>query len=172
MNRVSEINPAGGNFVPDGDFKIAAPGQSHYGMAQKYIGGFVANSRRLPVEVVMWTALEGKGEEGKNLSGPLLPGRKLAETAGQWFNHNLHLDAIPKKDNKGLLVKDSNGMVEFERKLYLQAHYPLDSPNMMYLAKTSVPKGGEMPLVIDASMQKFFELYNLAIETSKKAILG
>lgn len=165
MNRVTEVNPEGGNTVLDCGFKISGAGQSHYNMAQKYLGNAIASAARLPVELVMWTALEGKGEEGKRIYGPLGPGRKLAETLGQRFHHLLHLDAVEDSAN-GAPVKSKEGMKQFSRKLFLQTHFPADVPNTQFMAKTSTPKGSGMPQVIDASMREFFKLLD---EASQKA---
>lgn len=158
LRRLSTLDPSGGNQVKDGEFRISAAGQQHYGMAQKYIAQYVSNSRSLPVDLVVWTALELRSDDdGKPLYGPALPGKKLTAMCIPWFNDVLHLDALPKRDAKGQLIKDKNGMEELERKLFLMPHFPPDNPGYRFAAKTSVPVVGGMPLVIEADMRTFYE---------------
>lgn len=171
LRRLSGLDPAGGNSIKDGDFRITSAGQQHYGMAQKYIGQYVSNSRQLPVDLVVWTALELRSDDdGKPLYGPALPGKKLTSMCIPWFNDVLHLDALPRRDPKGQIVKDPNGMEVLDRKLFLMPHFPPDNPAYKFAAKTSVPAAGGMPLVIDADMGKFFEELHKAIAKAAETL--
>lgn len=175
LRRLRKVDPSGGHFLQDGEFKITAPGQQHYGSAQAYISQFVANVRQVPVECIFWTALELKADEdGKPLYGPALPGKKLTATCIPWFTAVLHLDGIPKKSPDGKVVKDANGMEVLDRKLYLAPHFPADAPGYKFAAKVSMPFGGEgtMPVVIEPNMKAFFEEYEKSIEKAEKHLLG
>lgn len=172
MNRVVEINPEGGNSILDMGTRISGAGLPHYNMAQNKIFNAIVTSSRLPVELVVWTALEGKGEEGKRICGPVGPGKKLAESLGAKFHHLLHLDAVKLTDPKGQVMKSADGLEQFERKLFLQAHFPSDVPGTQFMAKTSVPKGGEMPQVIPASMKTFLDLLDTANQKARACVLA
>lgn len=155
LQRLRKINPDGGRVVRDGEFTIAGSGQQHYGDAQNYLGQFIANTRTLPIPVVMWTALELRGTDdyGKPVYGPAFPGKALTSRAIPWFTDVIHLDILPKKDTKGMPVKDANGMEQVVRKLFLAPHFPLDNPAYRFVAKTSVMG---MPTVMDADMSLYF----------------
>ena len=154
LRRLRTINPEGGRVIDDkaadgSSFKIAAPGQQHYGDSQAYLGQFVANSKTIPVERVLWTALENRGEEdGKSVFGPKGPGQALTTTCIPWFTDVIHLDGVPKMKN-GLIEKDANGQEIVERKLFLAPHYPADNKLFLFRAKTSAPLLGGMPTIID-----------------------
>lgn len=170
LRRLRSVDSSGGNVIKDGEFKVSSPGQQHYGMAQSYIAQFVSNSRQLPVDLVIWTALELRADDdGKPLYGPALPGKKLTSMCIPWFTDVLHLDAIPKKDAKGL-VKDSNGMEVVERKLFLMPHFPPDNPMYKFAAKTSAPMAGKMPVVLDADMKTFYIELEAALKRAKETL--
>lgn len=173
LRRLRKVDPTGGRSIQDGDFKISSLGMQHYGDAQNYIAQYVANVRLIPVEFVIWTALEIRSDDdGKPLYGPALPGKKLTSLCIPWFTDVLHLDGVPQKDARGIVVKDANGMEVFSRKLYLAPHFPPDSPGSRFAAKTSAPNGGDMPLVIDPDLRGFFSELEKALDKSKRHLLG
>lgn len=156
LRRLRSVDSSGGNSIKDGDYKVSSPGQQHYGMAQSYIAQYVANSRQLPVDLVIWTALELRSDDdGKPLYGPALPGKALTAKCIPWFTDVLHLDMLPKMSG-GQRVKDPNGMEVVERKLFLMPHFPPDNPMYKFAAKTSAPLAGKMPVVLDADMKQFY----------------
>jgi len=181
LRRLRTINPEGGRVISDKaldgtTFNISAPGQQHYGDAQAYLGQFVANTKSIPVERILWTALENRGEEeGKAVFGPKGPGQALTTTCIPWFTDVIHLDGVAKTE-KGLVVKDSNGMEIVERKLYLSPHYPPDNKLFMFKAKTSSPLLGGMPSLLDFpatgnTMEKFFTLVEAAKQKAGEEML-
>ncbi len=170
MRRLKKVDPMGGNTIIDGDFKISSSGQQHYGSAQSYLAQYVANTKTLPVEAVMWTALENRGDdEGKPLFGPKGPGKALTTACIPWFTDVFHLDVLAKKVN-GAVAKDPNGMEILERKLFLAPHFPPDMPMYKFAAKTSAPAEGGMPLVIDASMEVYFSELEKATKKAGEAL--
>lgn len=172
LRRLRTINPDGGRVIvdksPDGtSFNISAPGQQHYGDAQAYLGQFVANSKTIPTERVLWTALENRGEEeGKSIFGPKGPGQALTATCVPWFTDVVHLDGVAKMKG-GLIEKDASGMEVIERMLFLEPHYPADNKVFLFRAKTSSPLLGGMPKMIPFlatgnTMETFFTLVEAA----------
>lgn len=176
LRRLRTINPEGGRVIDDkvGDgpgFKISAPGQQHYGDSQAYLGQYVANSKTIPTGRVLWTALENRGEEdGKSVYGPKGPGQALTTTCIPWFTDVIHLDGLPKLE-KGLVVKDANGMEVVERKLFLSPHYPADNKLFLFRAKTSAPLVGGMPTMLNfpAEGNTMERLLTLIAEAKAKA---
>lgn len=158
LDRFREKDPTGGNVITDGDFKIAQSGQGHYGMAQQYLLRALRSVRQIPVKTVVWTALELRSDDdGKPLYGPAGPGKKLTTLGIPCFTAVLHLEAVAKKDPSGRAMKDKDGVEILDRRLFLAPHYPSDAPSNRFVAKVSVPRGGTMPLSIDASMETFFK---------------
>lgn len=169
MQRLRTVDPEGGRSIKDGEFKISAAGKQHYGDAQTYMKQFIANTRRVPIRTVIWTALELKGDDdgyGKPIYGPAFPGKALTALCVPWFTDVLHLDVVAKRD-KGLLVKDADGMEILDRKLYLRPHFPPDAPSFKFAAKTSVTG---MPGVIPASMKTYFEEMDKAYKVSMEGL--
>lgn len=145
LNRLRKVDPQGGRSIKDGDFSISALGQQHYGDAQNYLTQYVANTRLIPAPVVMWTALELRGQDdgyGKPIFGPALPGKKLTALCVPWFTDVLHVDGVPKQ-------RDASGIEVIERKLFLALHFPTDTKPYGFVAKSSAPLAGKMPTMLD-----------------------
>lgn len=181
LRRLRTINPDGGRTIDDksadgSSYKISAPGQQHYGDAQAYLAQFVSNTKSIPVERVLWTALENRGEEdGKQVFGPKGPGQALTATCVPWFTDVLHLDGLPKME-KGLVFKDQNGQEVVERKLFLSPHYPPDNKLFLFKAKTSAPLLGGMPPLMDYTpegntVEKFFSAIAAAKQKAGEEML-
>jgi hypothetical protein len=171
MRRLRFKQPEGGRFLEDEGFKIAGGGKQHYMDAQNYLAQFIAMTRQIPVDVIMWTALEIRGdEEGKPIFGPKGPGKALTDQCIPWFTDVLHLDLIAEKGANGMDLKDANGMPLFKRALFLADHTPPDFPTHRFKAKTSA--GADMPKVIEPSMSTFFEQAEKAKESQRKRLLG
>lgn len=174
LSRLKKIDAGGGNSINDGGFKISNSGQAHYLMAQRAISSAVTNVRQIPVDLVLWTALEIRADDdGKPLYGPQGPGKKLTSLCIPWFTAVLHLDGVAKRGAGGTIVKDAAGVEVLERKLFLAPHFPADSPTSRFAAKCSVPFGGDMPICIDPSMELFFtELANAKARAKAKLLAG
>lgn len=75
--------------------KFAAPAQSHYNFVQKFIHDLTVGFRSLPIDGVMFTALESKGEEEdtrKTIYGPGIAGRKAGPKSPSWVGDCIHMD--------------------------------------------------------------------------------
>lgn len=177
MRRLTDVNPEGGRVVNDVGYKITAPGMQHYGNAQTYLGKYVANSKVIPTELVLWTALEHRGDdEDTNVYGPKGPGKALTTACIPWFTDVLHLDGIPEMQG-GRIIKDENGLEKVSRKLFLEPHYPADNKVCQFKAKTSATLGGDMPTILDFppkgnTFTKFMELLDAAKKAAAKELLG
>lgn len=78
----------------DGKSAFSGTNPSYYGEVQNRIYDLVVKSSVLPVERVIWTALEGRGEEEGTKAptfGPSIVGKKSTGKAGQWFGNMVHL---------------------------------------------------------------------------------
>lgn len=78
---------------------------TYFGFAQDQLYDFVMKTHVLPCEKVLWTALEGKGEEEGTrapLYGPAIVGRKSTGKAPQWFGNTVHIEQLvsEKMDDK------------------------------------------------------------------------
>jgi hypothetical protein len=170
MRRLKTANPEGGRSIEDKGadgsvFKISAPGMQHYGDAQSYLAQYIGNSKTIPVPLVIWTALEARGDDetqGKNLFGPKGPGKQLTGACIPWFTDVLHLDGVAQLDKNGRLVKDGNGMEILDRKLFTQSHFPQDTQLFKFAAKTSAPLSAKdmvpkvLPFPIEGNTIKTF----------------
>ena len=185
LRKLKNSDPGGGRSILDkgadgSEFKVSAPGIQHYGDAQSSLSTYIGNSKAIPVPLVLWTALEARGDDetqGKNLFGPKGPGKQLTGACIPWFTDVLHLDGVVKTE-KGRVVKDANGMEQVDRKLFLAPHFPPDTQLFKFAAKTSAPLSakGFLPTVIDFpvegnTIKHFFELLAGAKEAAGKKLL-
>ncbi len=171
MRRLRDKNPEGGRFIDDEGFKIAGSGKQHYGDAQNYLAQFISYTRQIPADIIVWTALEIRSDEdGKPIYGPKGPGKALTDVCIPWFTDVIHLDAVAKRDARGLSVKDVNGQEILERKMFLAEHFPPDLPNVRFKAKTSA--GPDMPPVMESNMRTFFEEAEKATVKQRERLLG
>lgn len=179
LNRLRKVDPTGGRSIKDGDTTISALGQQHYGDAQNYLAQYIANSRTIPTKVVIWTALELRGNDdgyGKPIYGPAFPGKKLTALCLPWFTDVLHLDGVTRLKN-GAPERDENGQEIVDRKIFSAPHFPPDTKPFGFAAKSSAPLGGGMPTVFDCPptgnpMARYFEELEKAYARAGEALLG
>lgn len=122
---------------------------SYFGFGQDQLYDFVLKTHLLPVEKVLWTALEGKGEEeGTRMPvfGPAIIGRKSTGKATQWFGNSVHVEQLCTVG-----VKDASGHGEvIERPvMYTRTHSGKD--NIPFPCKHRAPYqlADKVPLVFD-----------------------
>ena len=95
---------------------------SYYGAGQDQLYDFVLKSHMLPCEKVLWTALEGKGEEEGTrapIYGPAIIGRKSTGKAPQWFGNCVHIEQLVTQE----MDEKNKQMRVIERPvMYLRTH--------------------------------------------------
>lgn len=83
------------------DEKFGPSTQNHYGMVQNQLNGITMNFTSLPVRYVLFTALEGKGEEDDRTPtyGPAIAGKKATPQAPSWVGDCIHAQdySVPRK---------------------------------------------------------------------------
>lgn len=78
--------------------KFGAPSMSHYGAVQQFILQLVTQFNSLPVDKVIYTALESKGTDstdGAIILGPSVAGKALTGVLPSRINRILHLEIVP-----------------------------------------------------------------------------
>lgn len=134
----------------DGKTEFSGTNMSYYGEIQNRLYDFVVKSSVLPVERVIWTALEGRGEEEGTKSptyGPAIVGKKATGKAGQWFGNMLHLEMLVTES-----VNATTKQVDIHQKrvMYTQPHAdPLTK--IPFPAKVRAPfnRKTEVPFMLD-----------------------
>lgn len=111
----------------DGKTEFSGANMSYYGEVQKQLAARVKDSAVMPmlipsVQRVIWTALEGRGEEEGTKAptyGPSIVGKKSTGKAGQWFGNLLHLEMLITEK-----VDPATKQVDLvqRRVMYLQPH--------------------------------------------------
>jgi hypothetical protein len=107
----------------DGKTEYSGGNMSYYGEVQSRLHDFVVKSSLLPVDRVIWSALEGKGEEEGTKAGtygPSIAGKKAVGKAGQWFGNMIHLEAATVKETLNPATKQMD--LDMQRIMYLQPH--------------------------------------------------
>jgi hypothetical protein len=122
----------------DGVTEFSGTNMSYYGEVQNRIYDIVVKSSILPVEKVIWTALEGRGEEDGTKAptfGPSIVGKKSTGKAGQWFGNMVHMEMlVDEKPDPG--TKQLNRIEK--RLMYVQPHADLVT-KIPFPAKVRVP---------------------------------
>jgi len=78
-----------------GEHNFGAPSRGHFGFVQNYILDIIRNFSSLPVERVLYTSLEGKGEDKltKGLQyGPAVAGNAITAAIPQYVGDCLHFE--------------------------------------------------------------------------------
>ena len=77
-----------------------------YGFVQNYLYGLTMNCNALPLEYVLYTALEAKGEDDdrSTIYGPSIAGKKAITASPAWVGDLIHAQDYIQKDES---VKDS-----------------------------------------------------------------
>ena len=147
----------------DGETTYSGGNMTYYGFAQSFLYEVVMKSNMLPVEKVIWSALEAKGEDEVTRSpiyGPAIAGKKATGKAGAWFGNLLHFDA---SQTVGTVEKDDTlktGMVAITTnvRMYLRPHAD-GFTKIIYPAKTRAPfqYASEMGEYMEPSVDKLYE---------------
>jgi|SRR5581483_6116680 len=143
----------------DGAAQFAGSNPSYYGFAQDNIRDLVKSSSMLPCDKIIWTALEGKGEEegGSHAPtfGPSIAGKKSIGKAGQWFGNMIHMEMLSKSEKDA-----ATGMLSRKDRvvMYLRPH---NDPvtQVPFPAKTRAPFqfAHEVPDYMEPEIEKLYE---------------
>lgn len=144
----------------DGDSSYSGGNMSYYGFVQARLYEFVHKSHMIPfVDKVIWTALEGKGEEEATkipIFGPAIVGKKATGKASAWFGNTLHFESV----ETTTAGKDANEQVKVSSKkvMYLRTHADPTS-KVPFQAKTRAPYqyAHELPDFMDADVSKLYD---------------
>jgi hypothetical protein len=157
----------------DGTTAYAGGNQTYYGFVQQRLQEFVMKSNMLPVEKVVWTALEGKGIDDLTkapIFGPSIVGKQATGKAGAWFGAMLHFEAC---ESLGAVEQDptlKGGVVKINSsvRMYLRNHADAFT-KVMFPAKTRAPYmyGSQMPEYMETDVEK---LYNQIDQLKEKAL--
>lgn len=101
----------------------AGSNMSYFGFIQDKLYELVCKSHLLPCDKVLWTALEGKGEEeGTRIPvfGPSIAGKKAIGKAPQWFGNCLHIEMVVTEKGEDSITKQ----IQLETKpiMFLRPH--------------------------------------------------
>lgn len=156
----------------DGSVTFSGASGSYFGLIQGLIPEWVAKSNALPVDKVIWTALEGKGIDEATkapMFGPLFPGAaaaaRMTGKSGGWFGNQLHFEAVERT------VTSTDGgplVVETEYRMYCRPHADPMSKAMFH-CKTRAPFqfANEIPVHMEPDVEK---LYNKIDDLQAKAL--
>lgn len=112
--------------------------QVYYGFAQEEIKSLVTRTQSLPVNYVLWTALEtkGKDEQGSPVYGPQVAGKATVARAPQWFSDTIHLESYLL--DGGIDITTKAKKVIRKRYAWFESH-PEITTGILYPAKARVP---------------------------------
>lgn len=155
----------------EGETDYAGGNMTYFGFLQQRLPEFVSKTNSLPVEKVIWTALEGRGIDEASkapMFGPLFTGgtgaQKLTGKAGAWFGNMLHFEAVEtqKAADKGTVD------IEIEHRMYLRPHAEPTSKAMFH-CKTRAPFqfAKELPNFMTPDVG---ELYDKIDEMQQRAV--
>jgi hypothetical protein len=110
---------------------FGAPSRSHYGFVQNFTLDYIRNFSALPLERVMYTSLEGKGEDkiDKTLKyGPAVAGGAITAAIPAYVGDCIHFEDY---------VKDTKTQ-EMEVRAWFQQHPDAENPRAIWPAKARI----------------------------------
>ena len=117
-----------------GEATFYGSNQSYYGWTQDTVYDVISTFGSLPVRV-LWTSLEGSGEEEQTkqtIIGPDIPGKKAIARVPQWVGECLHVYSPATQKGKAITGKT-------EIQIWFQRHHDVIHQGVPYPAKARVP---------------------------------
>lgn len=111
---------------------FGSPSQSHYGTVQSMMKRFITVASNLPVNRVIYTALEGKGQDEQTKAtvlGPKVIGQAMTDAMGPMIGNTFHLQAVA-----------VDGGTKIEYRCYFRPH-PHPTLPLTYPAKVRLDEG-------------------------------
>ena len=119
-----------------GEFSFGAPSRGHYGFVQSFILDVIRNFSSLPVERVLYTSLEGKGEDKltKGLQyGPAVAGSAITAAIPQYVGDCLHFEDFTEEGGTDP-ANPKQKLIETKVRAWFQSH-PDTQTGVMWPAK-------------------------------------
>lgn len=153
----------------EGQGTYSGGNMTYYGFVQSRLHEFVVKSQTLPFQKVIWTALEGRGEEEGTKTptfGPSIAGKKSVGKAGQWFGNLIHLEQAVREGEKNKETQQVSLITK--PVMYLRSHAEPTS-RIPFPAKTRAPLGfsDQVPEYLDPP--SLGRLYDLLDSLKQKA---
>lgn len=160
----------------DGETTYSGSNMSYYGEIQNRIYDLVVKSSMLPVKRVIWTALEGTGEDKSSgisnvVLGPAIAGKKATGKCGAWFGNMLHFDLVEEEGKLNPLTKSIDTVQKVV--MYLQPHIdPLTKKTWPAGTRAPFMVAGEMPPYMTADVGMLYEKLETLREKARGMISG
>jgi hypothetical protein len=125
-----------------GSFSFGAPSRGHYNYAQNFILDLIRNFSSLPVERILYTSLEGKGEDKLDKQtkyGPLVAGSAITAAIPQYVGDCLHFEDYQEEKGKDPL-NEKQKLSELRVRAWFQSH-PDSATGIMWPAKSRLVPG-------------------------------
>ena len=159
------------NYVlKDGATTYYGSNMANYGFVQDRIGDFVTKTHMIPrVEKVLWTALEGRGEDKDTkapIYGPSIEGKKATGKASQWFGNTLHMEAYAKDIREDSEARQISFTTEV--RMYLRTHVDMLT-KIPFSAKIRAPITADFSKIPEWMEPRIDKLYDLLDELKAQA---
>lgn len=144
-----------------GSETFGAPSPSHYGWTQRYILDMIRNFSALPLERVMYTALEGKGEDKLTKAlqyGPAVAGQAITASIPQYVGDCLHFEDYVKDLGKDPTNDKQKLVGPGVRGWFVQ--HPDSITNVMWPAKARLVPSKVQAFKDRMGAQGYFDLDN------------
>lgn len=156
----------------DGDSAYSGGNMTYYGFAQNRLYEFVHKSHMIPyVNKVIWTALEGRGEEEGTkvpIFGPSIAGKKATGKATQWFGNSLHFELLSTTGSA-----DANQQLKIDAKpiIYVRNHADAFT-KIPFQAKIRVPMSmaKDIPDFVEADVEKLYNRIDELMGLAEKSL--
>jgi hypothetical protein len=130
------VDPKTGKVLSGPGTAYAANSMAHYGVTQKAMTNVITSSKKLPVDIVLWTAHEAQNNPENDLNkepiiGPEVVGRAMTSTVQKHFFNTLHCCTVAKRTKQqdaftGRAVDD----LDLEYRLYTRDHFSASGTTM------------------------------------------
>lgn len=144
------------SMLPEGAAeKFAAPGRAHYNFVQNFILDMISGFSSLPVDYVVFTAHDGKGEDTTTktvIYGPAVVGKAATSAIPPMVGDLFHLETVDPKT--GISLQPAQKKEDSTVRAYFQKHPDSQISSILWPAKPRFP-----PTVISSLFQKWPEGY-------------